>query len=80
MEKKSNLYSVLFRGVVEMNVDNKTPDKEYDTSLNNMFTTVLKKSIDNAAVGEVRGSEVNELLKGMYFQNKMSKRDIGESR
>lgn len=80
MEKKSNLYSVLFRGVVEMNVDNKTPDKEYDSSLNNMFTTVLKQSIDNAAVGEVRGSEVNELLKGMYFQNKMSKRDIGESR
>jgi Flp pilus assembly CpaF family ATPase len=63
-----------------MNVDNKTPDKEYDSSLNNMFTTVLKQSIDNAAVGEVRGSEVNELLKGMYFQNKMSKRDIGESR
>jgi hypothetical protein len=80
LEKKSNLYSVLFRGVVEMNVDNKTPDKEYDSSLNNMFTTVLKQSIDNAAVGEVRGSEVNELLKGMYFQNKMSKRDIGESR
>lgn len=49
-----------------MSVDNKTPDKEYDTSLNNMFTTALKQSIDNAAVGEVRSSEVNELLKVSY--------------
>jgi hypothetical protein len=63
-----------------MNVDNKTTNKEYDTSLNNMFTTALKQSIDNTTVGDGRGSEVNELLKGMYFQNKMSKRDIGESR